>query len=167
MQILKSFSKSITFLCFSISVFIIGISLPHYAQDDSSSANIPKPKEPETAEEYLKAGINFQDEGNYKEATPLFQQALGLYSQEENWNKIAETVYYAAKINSHDYSKKVFNGSIIEGALTQLKPLLPDTSYWMGKLYFANGSAYKYGKGVKRDQQKTLLLRQKSRAILE
>lgn len=167
MQILKSFSKSITFLCFSISVFIIGISLPHYAQDDSSSANIPKPKEPETAEEYLKAGINFQDEGNYKEATPLFQQALGLYSQEENWNKIAETVYYAAKINSHDYSKKVFNGSIIEGALTQLKPLLPDTSYWMGKLYFANGSAYKYGKGVKRDQQKSLLLMQKSRAILE
>ncbi len=167
MQILKPFSKSVAFLCLSVVLLIISIVLPHYAQDDSTNTSASIPKSPETAEEYLKAGISLQNKGDFKKATPLFQQALGLYSQEENWNAIAKTVYYAAKLKSLDYSKKLFNGSIVEGALAQLVPLLPDTSYWMGKLYFANGSAYKYGKGVKRDNKKALLLMQQSRAIFE
>ena len=88
MQILKPFSKSMAFLCLSVAFLIISIALPHYAQDDSTNTSASIPKSPETAEEYLKAGINLQKKGNYKAATPLFQQALGLYSQEENWNKI-------------------------------------------------------------------------------
>jgi CHAT domain-containing protein/tetratricopeptide (TPR) repeat protein len=165
MQILKSFPKSIAFLCFSVALLSIGITLPHYAQNDSSNTNTSSPPDLETAEEYFKAGLALQKEGNFKEDTPLFQQALGLYAEEENWNKVAETVYYATKRCNCGTSGK-FNGPVIEASLKQLEPLLADTSYWLGRLYFSKGIYYKKAKGKKRDHKKAIQFIQKAKKIL-
>jgi LPXTG-motif cell wall-anchored protein len=165
MQILNSFSKSMAFLCSSVALLVIGVALPHYAQNDSTDINASIPKKPETAEEYVKAGLGLQKDDNFKEATPMFQQALGLYEQEENWNKIAETIYYATKQCNCGAASK-FNGPAIEGSLRQLESLLPDTSYWIGRLHVANGLYYKKAKGKKRDHKKAVELLRKGKKIL-
>lgn len=154
------------FLCLSVALLIIGIALPHYAQNDSSSATIPSPKAPETADEFFVTGLSLQKEDKFKEATPMFQQALALYEKEENWNNIAKTIYYAAKQCNCGAASK-FNGPVVEGALSQLATLLPDTSYWVGRLYVANGLYYKKAKGEKRDHKKAIKLLQKGKKILQ
>lgn len=154
------------FLCLSIALLIVAFSFPHYAQNDSSNISSSSPKNPTTASEFVARGLALQKEEKFKEAGPMFQQALALYEKEENWSKIAETIYYATKQCNCGVASK-FNGPIIEASLSQLAPLLSDTSYWIGRLYVANGLYYKKAKGEKRDHKKALELVQKGRKILQ
>lgn len=154
------------FLCLSVALLIITFALPHHAQKDSSNMTSSSPKNPETASEFVVTGLTLQKEEKFQEATPMFQQALALYEKEENWNKVAETIYYATKQCNCGIASK-FNGPVIEASLNQLAPLLSDTSYWIGRLYVANGLYYKKAKGEERDHEKALELIQKGRKILQ
>lgn len=165
MQILKSVSKSMALLCFSISILVIGLTFPHYAQQDSNQLLSPDAP-PQSADDFLKTGLTLQKEDKFQEATPMFQKALALYEKDKNWNKIAKTIYYATKQCNCGVASK-FNGPVIEASLNQLTPLLPDTSYWIGRLYIANGLYYKRAKGKKRDHKKAIELVQKGKEILQ